>query len=359
MTSLPIDSLIKLAKTYSGTINPDPKRLKGDGSDRQIYRFDKKDKNFIGITNPSKEENQAFLYFSKHFIEIGIPVPEILMEDLSNDCYLTQDLGDTNLADLIDEWNTPKQLNYSAVLDAYEKVISWMPKIHFQSHIGMNYDFCHVPKELNQQSFEADIEYFKTYFWKLFASKYPLNTEIVNELNILLKKLGQIKRTGFVHRDFQSRNIMWKNDSPYFIDYQSGCHGAIHYDLATLLYASRAGLNNEQRTHLINHFIDTTHSLFKINPEQFIKEFYLFVLVRRLRSLGTYGFLPYKKNKLYFLDAIPNTIFEILYLLNNHPSLSFLPHLKALFQQWAQDDILSSDNQLHSFISKLRSSKIP
>jgi len=48
-----------------------------------------------------REENAAFLEFSKHFRKHGLPVPEIYGEDLNHGAYLEEDLGDTTLFQLL------------------------------------------------------------------------------------------------------------------------------------------------------------------------------------------------------------------------------------------------------------------
>src|ERR1022692_125715 len=65
------------------------------GSGRTIVRLSGKGSSAIGILYSVKEENVAFLEFSRHFRRYGLPVPEIYGEDLSQGAYLEEDLGDT------------------------------------------------------------------------------------------------------------------------------------------------------------------------------------------------------------------------------------------------------------------------
>jgi aminoglycoside/choline kinase family phosphotransferase len=55
----------------------------------------------IGILYAVREENIAFLEFSRHFRRHGLPVPEIYAEDLSQGAYLEEDLGDTTLFEFL------------------------------------------------------------------------------------------------------------------------------------------------------------------------------------------------------------------------------------------------------------------
>src|SRR5258708_29276481 len=74
-----------------------PVRGELGGSGRKIIRLATEKITAIGILYGVREENVAFLEFSKHFRRHGLPVPEIYAEDLSNGAYLEEILGDTTL----------------------------------------------------------------------------------------------------------------------------------------------------------------------------------------------------------------------------------------------------------------------
>ena len=79
--------------------------LKGElgGSGRNIIRLASQDRSAIGILYDVREENLAFIEFSKHFRRHGLPVPEIYAEDLSQGAYLEEDLGDVTLFEFLSE----------------------------------------------------------------------------------------------------------------------------------------------------------------------------------------------------------------------------------------------------------------
>src|SRR5258708_39789433 len=82
--------------------------LKGElgGSGRKIIRLANAKVSAIGILYGVREENVAFLEFSKHFRRHGLPVPEIYAEDLSHGAYLEEDLGDTTLFEFLSKNRT-------------------------------------------------------------------------------------------------------------------------------------------------------------------------------------------------------------------------------------------------------------
>src|ERR1700728_27037 len=73
------------------------------GAGRIIVRLTGGGLNAIGVLYSVREENVAFLEFSRHFRRHGLPVPEIYAEDLSQGAYLEEDLGDTTLFDFLSE----------------------------------------------------------------------------------------------------------------------------------------------------------------------------------------------------------------------------------------------------------------
>src|SRR6266704_1088595 len=73
------------------------------GSGRNIIRLSNGKASAIGILHPVREENVAFLEFSKHFRRHHLPVPEIYAENLSEGAYLEEDLGDTTLFEFLSQ----------------------------------------------------------------------------------------------------------------------------------------------------------------------------------------------------------------------------------------------------------------
>src|SRR5947207_6749793 len=71
------------------------------GSGRSIIRLAGDKLSAIGILYDIREENVAFLEFSRHFRRHGLPVPEVYAEDLSQGAYLEEELGVTTLFEVL------------------------------------------------------------------------------------------------------------------------------------------------------------------------------------------------------------------------------------------------------------------
>src|ERR1700747_3350943 len=94
-----MDVLTTLFDERFGSPATEVQPLRGDlgGSGRRIFRLTAGNIRAIGILYNVREENVAFLEFSKHFRRHGLPVPEIYAHDLDQGAYLEEDLGATSL----------------------------------------------------------------------------------------------------------------------------------------------------------------------------------------------------------------------------------------------------------------------
>src|ERR1700753_3799396 len=98
-----MDVLERLFERHFNRPAESVKPLQGQlgGSGRAIVRLTSGEQSAIGVVYSVREENVAFIEFSKHFRRHGLPVPEIYAEDLAQDAYIEEDLGDTTLFDFL------------------------------------------------------------------------------------------------------------------------------------------------------------------------------------------------------------------------------------------------------------------
>ena len=136
------------------------------GSGRQIIRLSNEKNTAIGIIYGVREENVAFLKFSKHFRKHGLPVPEIYGEDLDHGVYLEEDLGNTTLYEFLSK-NRRAATVAPAVVDAYRKVVAILPRFQVEAGRDVNYDVCYPIGSFDRQSVAWDLNYFKYYFLRL------------------------------------------------------------------------------------------------------------------------------------------------------------------------------------------------
>ena len=106
------------------------------GSGRNIIRLSSPQQTAIGILYNVREENIAFLEFSRHFRRHGLPVPDIYAEDLNHGAYLEEDLGDTTLFEFLSQNRAGENIAPQAV-QAYRRVVAELPR--FQIEAGRDF----------------------------------------------------------------------------------------------------------------------------------------------------------------------------------------------------------------------------
>ncbi len=135
-------------------------------SGRVIVRLAGAGRNAIGILYSVREENVAFLEFSRHFRRHGLPVPEIYADDLNQGAYLEEDLGDTTLFEFLSD-NRSGDTVAPQVVEAYRKVIAVLPRFQVVAGRDLNYKVCYPRASFDRQSIAWDLNYFKYYFLRL------------------------------------------------------------------------------------------------------------------------------------------------------------------------------------------------
>jgi aminoglycoside/choline kinase family phosphotransferase len=312
------------------------------GSGRKIIRLSSEKLSAIGILYDVREENVAFLEFSRHFRRRGLPVPEIYAEDLSHGAYLEEDFGSTTLFEFLSDHRNGATIAPEAV-EAYRKVVAVLPRFQVEAGRDLNYKVCYPRASFDRQSIAWDLNYFKYYFLRLAG--IPFNEQALErDFSRLTKLLLSASRDYFLYRDFQSRNIMLRKslneDQPFFLDYQGGRKGALQYDIASLLYDAKADLPPDLRQRLLDHYLDSLSGFLDLDRSAFMQYYYAYVYVRIMQALGAYGFRGFYERKEHFLQSVPYALKNIRWLLHNVELPVALPTLMEAFKSVVASDKL-------------------
>jgi len=293
------------------------------GSQRQYFRIDGKQHSAIGCYNNDITENEAFFHFTEQFIKAGLPVPQIFKIHTDKKHYLLQDLGNETLFSRLSSAN-----NFDAeILPYYKQAITQLIRFQTAGKDLIDFHKAYPRKAFDRQSILWDLSYFK-YYWIKFLN-LPFNEQLLeNDFHAFADYLLTIPHNYFLYRDFQSRNIMVQNNELFFIDYQGGRKGSRYYDLASLLYDSKANLSETVRESLLNFY---RSELEKIQPaislQQFKKEFYAYALIRVLQAFGAYGYRGIYEHKIHFLKSIPFAVKNLKEILEKGKFSFNAPHL--------------------------------
>jgi len=323
-------------------------------SGRNIIRLSAGKTRAIGVLYGVREENAAFLEFSRHFRRHGLPVPEIYGEDLSQGAYLEEDLGSTTLFDFLSR-NRAGEKIAPDVVEVYREVVAILPRFQVDAGRDLNYKVCYPRGSFYRQSIAWDLNYFKYYFLRLAA--VPFNEQALeDDFERLTEFLLTAPSDYFLYRDFQSRNIMLRDGQPFFLDYQGGRKGALQYDIASLLYDAKADLPPELRQQLLDHYLDVLGRHVAPSREVFMRHYYAYVYVRILQALGAYGFRGFYERKAHFLQSVPYALKNLRWLLHNVKLPIELPTLLGAFRgMLASEKLLGLASEAQDLVVRIYS----
>ncbi len=312
------------------------------GSARQYIRLGNNEITAVGAFNRDVRENTAFLSFTQHFRQKGLPVPEVYEVSEDKKYYLLQDLGDTTLKDKTDAlragWDFPVE-----VVPIYKKVIDELIRFQTEGHQGMDYSVSFPRGEFDKRSIMWDLNHFKYFFLKL--SGIPFDEEkLENDFEKLSEKLDKVERNSFLFRDFQSRNIMIHDGKLNFIDYQGGRNGALQYDIATLLFEARTNMNSAVREELLQYYLGkiSENAVIPFNADDFLSTYYLFALLRQLQAMGAYGIRGWVQKKPLFLQSVPFAMQNLDYFISKDSAgIREFPELLRLIEEMIIDENLN------------------
>jgi len=271
--------------------------LKGDGSNRKFFRIFFKNSSLILIFPQEGEyglkEAECYYELGVFFRNKNIPVPEIKLWDKETGILLVEDLGDIHLFDI--------KKDYKRFIKYYFQIIEIL--IKFQQ---LKTDF---PKNKTLDTpiydlkflWEKEILYFLEWYFQKFK-KYSLNKNILNILKNWAEKNSQFIDLVVMHRDFQSKNIMIKDNKIYIVDFQGARLGPPSYDLASLLYDPYVEIEEKDKKKLLNFYLKNS----SYSENKFLKELNFIKTIRLMQALGAYCKLN-SGGKNWFKKYIPIT----------------------------------------------------
>jgi len=341
-----MDYIENLKILFKKTFNEDVETIenvRADGSNRQILRLISKNRSVIGIWGPDKKENQAFVEFSKFFYSKNLPVPQIYAFDPEKHIYLETDLGNTTLFKQVKDLRTDEGFP-DELIEYYKKALLWLAKFQIEAN-NFNVSWCYPKKEFDEQSMMWDLNYFKYYFLKLGGIEFD-EQKLENDFRIFIDYLKTAPRSFFLYRDFQSRNIMIKDENLYFIDYQSGRYGFLAYDVASLLFDAKVNMPFDLRENLLDFYLNIPLVKSVIKREEFLKYYYYFVFIRLMQAMGAYGLRGFYEKKTHFLTSIPYVIKNLEYLFSVFKPEIKIPEIIKVFKR------ITTSSYLRQFTDK-------
>lgn len=346
-----LQSIRQLYQKWKGLEASSVELLPPSGSERRYFRlYDATGSSVVGTYGPNILENEAFIYFSRHFRKKNLPVAHVLAISEDRKYYLQQDWGKESLIDRLESEGYTTEV-YGLFKKSLEE-LAWLQVLGDQD---LDYEFCLTNKEFGRQAILADLLYFKYYFLDALRRPYD-KQKLIDDFEALSNYLTHTEYKYFMFRDFQSRNILISKDpldqteSVHFIDYQGGMKGAPQYDVASMLWQARANLPDEWKETLLVDYMNAFENRIQSSLDRavFQSQYNGYVLIRLLQVLGAYGFRGLFERKAHFLTSIPRALTNLRCFIQNQSIGIALPEFKKVLDLCVSDEIIDQFTPLQA-----------
>lgn len=238
-----------------------------------------------------------------HLFGKGIPVPEILAFDRKSGLILFEDCGNVRLHDLLGGY-TSSSSSGRELENVYKDVVTSLVQMQINGRDGFDTGWCCDSSYYDRNIMvKKESEYFlKAFYYGLMSGEKCYG--IHDEFEDLANHAGLGIQPVFLHRDFQSRNIMIVSGRIRIIDFQGGRIGPPGYDLASLLIDPYSDLSESFQEVILHHYLDQLHTRIQFKTKDFMQQYYYLSLQRNLQIIGAFSFLYRQRGKIFFKDFL-------------------------------------------------------
>jgi aminoglycoside/choline kinase family phosphotransferase len=313
---LDLDPLADLVRaTYGVELDATP--MPGGASTRRYYRVAlPSGRSVVGMFVPEgakpEEVQRAHEGARWPFLEVrdlladrGVDVPAVLAEDTAHGWLLIEDLGDDTLANWLVRHPDEKPALYT-------RAVTDLARAHQALALASLPAGCVVAaRAFDYELLRWEIEHFRE--WGLDARDKPLadaDVAVWDRLaDRLARRVAELPR-GFVHRDYQSRNLMFRGGRLVWIDFQDALLGPRVYDLVALLNDSYQAFDRPFVEARLGEYARAA-SLSDAERAALVLEFDVVTVQRKLKDAGRFVFIDVKKHNPSFLKFVTPTIQKV------------------------------------------------
>ncbi|MEJ2670505.1 MAG: phosphotransferase [Gammaproteobacteria bacterium] len=306
LESWAIEQLCRLSPELSGTgQEPTFSTVSGDASFRRYFRL------------TQKENNSAFVRITELLRRHDVTVPEVLSFDLNQGFLLVTDLGDALFLN---------RVNAENAADHYHQALTLLSDIQGVPHIELSF----LPR-YTADVLQQEMDLFEAWFLPQYLQITPGPTT----LTLLQTLYGKLVDSALsqpqvlVHRDYHSRNLMWRNQTLVPIDYQDALLGPITYDVVSLLRDSYVRWPRQQVQAWLMHYADRVAALgFCERPtnDVWLQWVDWMGLQRQIKICGVFARLYLRDGKTNYLQNIPLTVRYLLEVSIRYPETQPFAH---------------------------------
>ena len=326
--------------------------LSGDGSRRLFFDIKTETTSYFGVL-PAKENTKkgmaealAAFNIGSHLEKRGMPVPEIHAFDPVSGFILFENLGKTLLHDLLQEKRKNSGEPFGPeITELYKEIIEILLFMQISGSVRFDRKWCWDTQRYDKKlMLEKESGYFLQAFCRDLLGIKTFPDGLADEFKKLAGRAARQPAVYFLHRDFQSRNLMVSHGKIKIIDFQGGRLGPLGYDLASLLIDPYAQLPEQLQQELLEHYLEHLCT-YGLDDRALAKGYSSLALQRNLQILGAYAFLGFQKQKSFFQQFIQPATLSLQQRLALTAPKDY-PHLRQL-----TGNILGLLEQKKDFIS--------
>ena len=273
-----------------------------------------------GPDGPSREQARAFIDVQRFLSERGLPVPEIFAVDLPHGLLLLEDLGDETFEARL------RARGRAAWAELYGQAIDLLARLHAAGKPGQDPAACIALRRRFETSLlRWELDHFRE--WGLEAQVAPLaaadRSALDAQFDALTAALAALP-DGFVHRDYQSRNLIWAPDGRLVIlDFQDAFIGPAPYDLVALLCDSYVELDAELQNAMLERYC-AARGFGAAERAITFEGFRLIAVQRKLKDAGRFVFIDRKRGNPNYLPFYPGSLAYVVRALRELPQFAAL-----------------------------------
>jgi hypothetical protein len=282
--------------------------LAGDGSDRAFFRLPGSPTKVL-LWHPyapggEVNENDSYYHIGRHLRAKGAPVPEIYHYCREEGWMLLEDLGDISLDAVLKTQTADTQIRFW-----YRQALEILVNMQVRGLEGFSSSWCFDTPVVDGPFLrERECLYFVLAFLQGYLGLKLAAVELAPDFEELVGLAASSPDRYFLHRDFQSRNLMVKDGRLRVIDFQGARLGPLGYDVAALLIDPYVGLAPELQAELLDYYLQELQKRVAVDEAAFRRQYPYLALSRNLQILGAFAFLTKVKKKSYFARYIPAAV---------------------------------------------------
>jgi aminoglycoside/choline kinase family phosphotransferase len=334
--TVPSPDLARFVKGYCSEGDLLWEEITAEGSGRRFYRIKGKGQSWIVMIHnepPSDErgvtENDSFLYIARHLRGKGAPVPAIYDQDRDRGWFLMEDMGDRHLQTEV----LGMQGDRRRIIETYQRVIDMLIMIQVQGAKGFDPDCIHNAPYDQGFMLAWESGYFLHAFLNGYLGLDIREEDLRDELVDLARQAAEAPAEYFLYRDFQSRNIMVRDNGFGLVDFQGARLGPLQYDLASLLLDPYVELDGGKQEELLAYYLARLQARSRVDAKGFRDQYPVVALHRAMQILGAFGFLTKARGLTFFSAYIPAAVRGLRILLAARQFDVYRRLKKAVFEE--------------------------